>query len=172
MSIRLHNIKVIIVLVFLLAAILVSPAGAQENVSRLARLQVDVWPDYDEPSVLVLVTAELASDAPLPATVSVIIPPEAGEPSAVAYEGTDGSLMTAVYDTQSVANGTLVTAETESPTLRVEYYYPYSQSGNDVSFEYAWLGGVAADDLTILLRQPDTASSINPGSRNSKTPAP
>jgi hypothetical protein len=163
MSTRLHNINAIIVLVFLLITTLVSPAGAQENVSQAARVQVDLWPDYDQAAVLVLVTAELPADAPLPTSVSLIIPPDAGEPTAVAYEGTDGELMTAVYNTRSVENGTLVTAESESQTLRFEYYYPYSESGNEVSFEYAWLGGVGTDDLTILLRRPDAATSINPG---------
>jgi hypothetical protein len=77
--------------------------------------------------------------------------------------------MTAVYDTQSVDNGTLVTAQSESQTLRVEYYYPYSESGNEVSFDYAWLGGTGADDLTILLRRPDAATSITPGSQFQET---
>ena len=38
---------------------LVVPAGAQTATNQLSQVQIDLWPDLDRPSVLVLITAEL-----------------------------------------------------------------------------------------------------------------
>lgn len=140
--------------------LLALPVAAQTETARLERAQVDIWPDFDAAAVLVLVTGELPPGTELPATVRVRIPTAAGSPSAVARITSDGSMLNTAFDTESDGDATLVTLETTELIFRVEYYYAYDRSGNSVQFGYEWLGGAAADDLTILFQEPSQAAAV------------
>ena len=50
---------------------------AQDTVTTLDQLTADIWPDYDQPSVLVLLTGTLPDDVAYPATITVPIPDDA-----------------------------------------------------------------------------------------------
>jgi hypothetical protein len=151
--------RIIWILVFT-ALLVAQPVEAQTEVTRLDRVQVDVWPDYDQAAVLVLISGELPADTALPATVQLEIPAAAGEPNAVARITTDGSMLNTPYQTQSSGDTTLLTVETAELTIRIEYYFPYERNGDAVQFTYRWLGGVAVDELTILFQEPVQATSI------------
>jgi hypothetical protein len=142
------------------------PVSAQTEVTRLTRVQVDIWPDYDRAAVLVLITGQLPADTTLPATVQLRLPAAAGEPTAVAYITTDPitaerSMLKTPYETEPDGNATRLTVETTEPTIRVEYYYPYERSGDSVQFGYQWLGGTPVDDLFILFREPFQATAVS-----------
>ena len=151
--------RIVWILVFA-ALLVVQPVEAQTIVARLDRVQVDVWPDYDQAAVLVLVTGELPADTALPATVQLEIPAAAGEPNAVARIAADGSMLNTPSETQSSGDTTLLTVETTELTIRVEYYFPYERNGDAVQFTYRWLGGVTVDELTMLFQEPAQATSI------------
>jgi len=145
-------------LIFLLVA---QPAGAQTEAARLSRAQVDIWPDYDQAAVLVLVTGELPADTTLPATLQLRLPSAAGEPTAVARITADGDMLNTPFEAQPGGNETLVTLETAELVFRVEYYYPYERSGDSVRFDYQWLGGTSVDDLLVLFREPLQATAVS-----------
>ncbi len=134
------------------------PLEAQTEVARLARVRVDLWPDYDRPEVLVLITAELSAEATLPATIHLRLPTEVGDPTAVAHINGDGQMFNAPFQTQTGDGATLLTVETTEPMVRVEYYFPYSRVDDTVRLVYTWLGGIAADELTILVQEPAQAT--------------
>lgn len=136
---------------------LVAPVGAQTATNQLSQVQIDLWPDLDRPSVLVLITAELPADAPLPSTLEFKLPVE---PSAVASVNAAGDMLNTPYSTESDAGVTTVTVESNERTIRVEYYFPYQQTGNQIEFEYQWLGGPAVDDLLILFREPNGSTAV------------
>lgn len=140
-----------------------APAEAQWEADRLAWVQVDLWPDFDRPAVLVLVTARVPADATLPATISLRLPVAAGEPSAVARIDAAGEMLNTPYDAQPVDGATELLVETTEPIIRVEYYYPYDRAGDEVRFTYTWLGGVAVDELTVLLGEPTQATGVTAG---------
>ncbi len=145
----------------LLLLLAVQPAGAQTTIDRLARLQVDLWPDFDQPAVLVLLTAELPTNTPLPATVAFRLPAESGGPSAVAYIAPDGGMFNAPYETSDAGEMTLVSVETSESVVRVEYYFPYTRAGDTVRFSYRWLGGLSIDEMSVLLQRPAQATSVS-----------
>jgi hypothetical protein len=147
-----------LVLIILLVA---QPAGAQTEATRLTRVQVDIWPDYDRAAVLVLITGELPAGTTLPATVQLRLPSAAGEPTAVARITAEGDMLNTPYETQPGGNETLVTLETAELAFRIEYYYPYERSGDSVRFDYQWLGGTSVDDLLILFREPLQATAVS-----------
>jgi hypothetical protein len=73
-------------------------------------------------------------------------------------------MFNAPFQTQSGDGATLLTVETTEPIVRVEYYFPYSRVDDTVQFTYTWLGGVAADELTILVQEPAQATQVgHPG---------
>ena len=80
----------------MLIAPLASPAKAQ-SVVEFDLLQVDIWPEYDRPEVLVIYRMSLADTVSLPAQISLHIPAAAGQPYNVANQDVDGMLYNLEY---------------------------------------------------------------------------
>ena len=60
------------IFIFTLFSLLFTPsAQAQLPVTNIETLILDIWPDYDEPNVLVLMTGTLPANTSLPATVTI-----------------------------------------------------------------------------------------------------
>jgi hypothetical protein len=137
-------------------------AQAQTAVTNLSEAQVDLWPDLDRPSVLVLITASLPDDTTYPATVRFMLPTE---PNAVASITADGQMLNAPFQTLSEDDAYLIEVETSEPIVRVEYYFPYSREGDNVDFSYQWLGGPAVDSLVLMFREPSMATAVDPDAR-------
>ena len=71
---------------------------------KLASLEVDLWPEYDRPDVLVIYRIGLPSNAShTPSSSACASPPLQVHPTRVAAKQPDGSLdYTAVYPTETV----------------------------------------------------------------------
>ncbi len=141
-----------IALLFLAALLLVVglPARAQTPADRLEALGVELWPDYDRPAMLVLLTGTLPAEAALPATVTIPLPADA-DVNAVASFNASGALMSDVDYT--VEDGQ-ITLDTPAARFRVEYYAPYEVDGNAYSYTFDWLADVAVDAMTVIVQQP------------------
>jgi len=105
------------------AAAPLSRAGAQQPVSQaapvsLAALEIALWPEFDQPSVLVIMNGQLAGVA-LPASVSVRIPAASGGPHAVAVVGADGGLFQTPFTTTPAGGDIITTFTTNSVGFRV-----------------------------------------------------
>ncbi len=135
---------------------------AQAEATRLTSLAVELWPDYDRPSVLVLLTGTLPGDVTLPATLALPYPAGA-EIHAVASFNEAGALMSDVD--YSAANG-LLTLTTPSNRFRVEYYAPYTVNGNEYAFTFDWTSSLIIDEMTVVVQQPVAATDFR------VTPAP
>lgn len=143
----------------------VGPIAAQSNPTQLTSLAVELWPDYDRPSMLVLLTAALPESAPLPATLTIPLPTGA-EIHAVASFNEAGALMADVDYT--VENGQL-TLTTPANRFRVEYYTPYQAEGGEYSYTFGWVSDLAIDQVTTVVQQPAAATDfrINPAATTS-----
>ncbi len=147
------------VFVFLLiltpiAVISSAVARAQQPAGELESLQVSIWPDFDDPSVLVLMTGQLPEAAELPAEISLPIPDNA-ELNAVAFIDDQGMVS---IDFEQVDG--VVTFSTTNPSFRVEYYAPYEQSGAVRSYGFEWLSDLSVGELTAEVQQPANATTI------------
>ncbi len=132
----------------------VSLIVAQEPASTIESLYVAFWPDYDDPSVLVLMTGTLPADAALPAEVSIPLPPGA-EINAVARVGEEG-----MVDTQYEVVDDVLTLVTPDPRFRVEFYAPYVVDGAQRSFDFAWDADLDVQEFTAEIQQPVNASGL------------
>lgn len=134
-----------------------STATYQQPVGALELLVIDLWPDYDRASVLVLITGNLPADTPLPAQVTLPLPQNATL-NAVARITDEGDMIDDVdYENDS---GT-VTLTTPDRRFRVEYYLPYTSTGLEREFSFNWPGGPAVAQLDLSVQQPRAATAMN-----------
>ncbi len=148
---------------FFLFSLAVAPwAAAQTSANQLTSLAVELWPDYDRPAVLVLLTGELPAATALPATVTIPLPGEA-DVNAVARFDDTGTLLSDVDYTTSAGQLTLTTPATR---FRIEYYAPYEVAEDAYSFTFDWTADLDIEQMTVVVQQPLAATDIT------ITPAP
>lgn len=133
---------------------------AQSDIT-FANLEIDLWPEYDRPDMLVIYRITLDNSVKLPAQLTLRIPATVGAPYNVAYEDTaDGMLYNLNYSTQIEGDWVRVSFTTPSPVLQIEYYDPgLKKEGALRTFEYLWPGDYAVRDLTVVVQQPPTATA-------------
>src|SRR5574341_808841 len=124
-----------LVIAFLLG-ILTTPvsAGAQGEV-KLASLEVQLWPEYDQPSMLLIYDFTLTEGIGLPVNVAIRIPKDANL-LAVASQTTDGGLVNAEYEGPTTSGDwQVVTVKIQTQTTyHLEFYEPLSKSGTARQF--------------------------------------
>ena len=143
-------------LVFLiLAGAIALPFSAHaQTVIDISSLRVQLWPEYDQPSMLVIYDFKLADATALPATVEIRIP-KAANLWSVAFEQ-DGELINAAYQGPSLQGEwqTVAIQVEKAAGYRVEYYEPLSISGTSRQFSYLWPGDYPVSDFNLSLRSP------------------
>lgn len=134
----------------------VGTAVAQTPVTELETLTVDLWPDYDRPAMLVLLTGTLPADAPLPAEVTVPVP-EGADLNAVARIS-DANVMT--DDVEYTEGDGRVTFVTPDRRFRIEYYVPYDVEGTQHAYTFSWLAGLTVNELITFVQEPAAATNL------------
>ncbi len=132
-----------------------------QNPIKLSMLQVQLWPEYDQPSMLVIYDFRLPDGAKLPVSVSMSFPKEA-HLVAVASQAPDGSLLTTDYIGPTATEmWQTVTIQIQTPaTYHLEYYEPMSRTGKQRQFTYLWPGDYAIDDISVSVRVPPDTTKI------------
>ena len=145
-------------------------AQAQSPI-KLSMLQVQLWPEYDQPSMLVIYDFKLPESVKLPVSVSMTIPKNANL-VAVATQAQDGSLLNTDYLGPTVTEaGKNITIQIQTPTVyHLEYYQALSRTGKQREYNYVWPGNYAVDDLSISIRLPPDTTNIttNPDMKSAK----
>lgn len=142
------------------AAFQTSVASAQ-NLLTLRTMEVDIWPEYDYPSVLVIYHITLAADVKLPVDLKIRIPTNAGEPNAVAVKEADGAFLKIAYTRTVMGDWSEIAFSATMPQIQLEYYDPnLIKKGAQRSFTYQWQGDYAINDLVIQVQQPIGASEL------------
>lgn len=129
---------------------------------KLAHLDLDIWPEFDQPSALVIIHAEIAPDVALPAPASFRIPTASGGPAAVATTVSDGSpLLNLPYSVQD-AQPDFMTLEFDVPNrfFQIEFYDELTPGTAGSGYTYLWLGDYAVDQLVVQAQQPAGATSL------------
>ncbi|MCU0487347.1 MAG: zinc ribbon domain-containing protein [Anaerolineales bacterium] len=152
--------KSFLLILLLFSLFLSRPAQAQGELN-LSTVEVDLWPEYDDPSMLVIYRIALASSASLPAELRLRIPAAAGSPSAVASRQPDGSLLNAAFTQSSDGQWNTLAITATSLEIQVEYYDPnLAIEGVRRNYRYEWPGDYAIQSLTIQFKQPLEASNL------------
>jgi hypothetical protein len=149
--------KLFILLIFFIL-IPIAPGFAQNPVSVIDALDIEIWPDYDKPSVLVLLTGTLPGDTRLPASVTLPLP-EAARLNAVArIDRKDGNMKDDILSSTDPSGR--LTFITPDLRFRVEYYLPYTVNKTQRSFDYTWLAAVSVNNFKLRVQRPSSASTL------------
>lgn len=133
-------------------------AHAQAEVVTLSELVIQVWPEYDQPSVLVLYHGQVAEGTALPVELRFALPPDAAFHAAAYYDAATGDLLNAPH---VLENGSIVMSSPNG-TFHIEFYDPALQSdGEQRSYTLAWEGDYAVQQLIWEVQQPPTAQSFS-----------
>ncbi len=152
--------KWIISLLAIFSMLLPSLVRAQDPIS-FSEMMIQIWPEYDKPSVLVIYKMTLSSSTSFPATLSIPIPTVAGEPNAVAEQQSDGSLYSINYTREVAGQWSNINFTTTASTVQLEYYDPSLKiDGASRQFIYTWPGGYAISQLTMQVQQPADATNM------------
>jgi len=147
----------------LIAGAICLPASAlAQTPITLSSLKVQLWPEYDQPSMLVIYDFQLGAGTTLPVSVSIRFPKDANL-VAVAVQGADGSLMNADY-LESAGDDTwqsVVIQVQNATTYRIEYYQPLGRSGDQRQFSYQWTGQYRVEDFGVSVRMPADATLVS-----------
>jgi hypothetical protein len=140
-----------------------APAGgAARNAPWLETLQIEIWPEFDRPAVLVILKGQIAADVALPADLSLRIPAASGGPAAVAYAAAKtGPLFNLPYE-RSAAGGFIgLNFTVPERFFHVEFYDPLATGPAERSYQYLWPGDLEIGALHVIVQQPAAARGMS-----------
>ncbi len=118
-------------------------------------LEVQLWPEFDRPEMLVIFQIKISSETPLPVELSLRIPREAGEPFSVAMQDVDGMLYNLDYTTTVEDDWLRIDFLARSSVVQLEYYDPrLVHHDNWRRFDFVWHGDYAVKSMAVHLKQP------------------
>lgn len=128
---------------------------------EIETLQVDIWPEYDKPSALVIYHLTIAASSTLPAQVSLRIPRQANAPYSLAMKDVDGLLYNLKYDQAVDGDYIRVNFTAASTEIQLEYYDPsLDRNGNARNYNFHWPGDYPVHSMALRLQQPVNASGM------------
>ncbi len=133
---------------------------------RIQRLSVSIWPEYDDPRVLVILRGELAPESPVPTRIQLPIP-KGAELLGAGMISSQNKLLN--HPHQLLDGDTSDTLELTLPVHRffAEWYYdPFGEREPARQFTYPLTFSYAVGQLNVDILQPDAATEFR------VTPAP
>ena len=148
------------IFLFILTLLLPTPVRAQDAVT-LKSLNIQLWSELDQPSMLTILEFEVADTVQLPVTIDIPIPNEANI-TAVAF-GPEDNLLLANYQNKPAENPNWQIVSifvSDRASYRVEYYLPLKREGNKRTFNFQWTGPYSVDDFNIDVRVPQDSTDL------------
>ena len=144
----------------LVLALLLFPPSlvlAQTDPPAIEQMTIEIWPDFDQPAVLVLITGFFPEGTPNPTEVTLPLPNGADIHVVAVY--TEDDVLTD-QGVEYTTGDNVVTFSTPGTGFRLEYYVPYETLGNQHSFNYTWLADIPTNELTLMIQEPFAATSL------------
>jgi hypothetical protein len=150
--------RCMIIILFVLS--IVYPAHAQSAVA-LKMMNVQLWAEHDQPSMLVIYTFEVTDDTHIPTSIDIRLP-SAGNITAVAFDK-NNELFLADFTNKPIedANWQVITIFIkERTTYHVEYYQPLERNGNKRYFTFQWTGAHPIENFDIEIQVPNDSTGV------------
>jgi hypothetical protein len=132
---------------------------AQQPPAVLERLEIALWPEYDDPRLLVIYRGELAQDP----TGPLLFPlPRTAQVHAVAYVSSDGRLLTADWQLlPSEGSEKMLLFTPRTRLFQLEYYDDVLGTAPERSFVFRFFSDrYDVKDLEIEVQQPLRATGL------------
>jgi hypothetical protein len=152
---------VLALLVFLILGFVWTPGSASAIQDVVFdSVMVDLWPEDEQPSVLVIYEIELAQSVTLPQVLTLQIPANA-EIQTVASRDEEKHLVPLEWQASGTGELLDVQFTTQNPEIRLEYYDPtIIRQGANRSFTFRWTSLYPVNDLSIYIQQPYGAGEL------------
>jgi hypothetical protein len=136
-----------------------STVGAQGE-TKLESIHVELWSEYDQPTMLVINQFAVSKDTPLPTAITMRFPKDANL-VAVAVENNGGLFNKDFTGPVEQGNWQTITINAESyEPHRVEYYQPLTRDGNKRQFKYQWFGDYYVKEFTVAILVPADSTEL------------
>jgi hypothetical protein len=143
----------------LLLSLVTFPVLAQTAPLELATWDTQVWPEYDQPSVLIITRGSFGPETSFPQQLRVPIPAGAAV-HAVAYPEASGNLLSLAWTVEAGVDGQTVVFDLNQPSFVVEYYADIISPPSSRSFDLTLVAPYAVQQASLALRQPSRASDL------------
>ncbi|HNA90114.1 MAG TPA: zinc ribbon domain-containing protein [Anaerolineales bacterium] len=129
-------------------------ASAQADIT-LSNVVVQLWPEYDQPSMLVLVDFQLSPNVSLPAKVTFRIP-QGANLIAVAASSESSGFVTVPYEGPTADGDFQSFSMTidETASYRFEFYDTLTFNGNQRLYTYLWDSSYSVDSFSVNMLEP------------------
>lgn len=153
--IRLARFLFVLVVLAAVPSVALAQAG---GTPRLASLVIEIWPEYDRPAALVILSGVLAEDVKLPAPVTLRLP---AAPAAVAYAmSADGNLLNLAHEQAKAGDHVAVKFQTPGRFFHVEFYDTMGTTDPARTYRYTWPGDSAVERATVIVQEPASAQNV------------
>ena len=158
----LTRMKRLFLLIALLALGFTSGFSRQEeNLIKITRMEIDLWPDYDRSQMLVIYRVQISNDTQLPVRINLRIPGTAA-PYKVAMRDLDGLLYNLAYSVEPEGTWREIVLSTSSNELYIEYYDPSIVTNEEErSYSFSWISDYPIDKLIVKAQQPRNSQEFN-----------
>jgi hypothetical protein len=132
------------------------PAAGQEPDKTVQEATLQLWPEYDDPGLLVIYSGDFTGTVTFPQEIAVPLPANARGIQATSKEA-DGRLTNEQWQ---IVNGKLVYT-LPGPGFHIEYYLDRPPSGDQREFGYTFESPYATGSLDIRVQQPARATDFS-----------
>jgi hypothetical protein len=141
-------------------------AQGQNSAPVISSAELKLWPEYDDPGVLVIFSGQFADGTTFPLKATFPVPAAARNIQAT-YQDASGSLINRPFD---VKDGKL-TYELPSAGFHLEYYVDRAPTGEQRDVAYDFEAPYPVDALSVSVQQPARSSgfTLTPASENTQT---
>jgi len=150
---------------FALVILLLLPAVASASSLEASSSRLAIWPEYDDPRVLVIMEADLTDETELPATASFNIPKGAEIGMACEVDGGGGHACKA-YKLEDKGDYQTLSYQVETQKkVFVEYYYEaFPATPGERQFQVDYRPGFPTANLQIEVQEParSTGFAVEP----------
>ena len=138
-----------------------SPVRAEEPL-KISVMDISVWPEYDQPGVLVQYQGNLAAkaDKTNPLQLSFFVPKGAGVGAACGIRSDGNHTSETWRESQADNDLTQITFKVTEPQFHVEYYYNPLPTTTDKKFSFAYTASLAADEVELDVQHPLKATNF------------
>jgi hypothetical protein len=140
--------------------LVIAPHSLAQAPITLESAQVELWPEYDRPEMLVILSGNLPADTQLPVTLTLRLPP-ASTLFAVALRDAQDGLVNTPYTTDLVDGASVVTMTLTRPNFHLEYYDgALVMDGNRRRFTFTWPDEWSTAAARVRVQEPAGASNL------------
>jgi len=136
-----------------------STADAQSG-TKLKNINIELWSEYDQPSMLVIQEFVVAESTTLPAEVTLRFPKNANL-IGVAFNNA-GELLNADFEgPKEHGDWQIVILKVRSyDAYRIEYYQPITRDQNKRKFSFQWFGDYSVQEFNLIALVPLDSADI------------